>query len=211
MKPAIATVYRTGGVYSWDDVVRLFDQLKREGFLDGREFICFTDAPEPHDEISHITLRRNWPGWWSKIELFAPWEVRDLLYFDLDTMVMRPMPELWARLERLDQPAILQDFWHPRVQSSMMWIPNRQKKMVWDTFDLAPDYFMRVCGEGGDQQFLDPFMNRSAARLQQLFPERIVSYKATLKEAKIVPEPASIVIFHGEPKPRSILWNLATA
>jgi hypothetical protein len=212
----IATVLRSGGRYNFEDVNLLYHQVKKMGILnDSPEpyFTCFTDireASEVHPDIQLLPLLQGWPGWWSKMELFRPGLDRSILYFDLDTMFVRPFPTMMRRLFQDNRPAILRDFYADRVQSAMMFIPQDMSSVVWDHFMLQPAYWMRKYEVGGDQEFLNPFFYNEARRLQDMFPGKIVSFKATLGGVNRVPEPASIVIFHGDPKPRDIQWNLIT-
>lgn len=51
------------------------------------------------DVPGYIPLHHDWPGWWSKIELFRPDlpfdEGERLLYLDLDTLIIRGLEEIY--------------------------------------------------------------------------------------------------------------------
>lgn len=200
----VACVFRTGGVYRWEDVEKLMIQLFCNGMINREnKLLCFTDFNAYGGDLTEIVpLEHNWPGWWSKMELFRPNKFGNLLYFDLDTMIVRPMPEL-----NPGAPTALTDFYVPdRIQSSMLYIPMWARELMWRRFIRDPAKYMAQHEVGGDQEFLD-YWNWN--RFQDIYPDRIVSFKATLKERREVPWPASIVIFHGQPKPRDIQWKLA--
>lgn len=136
-------------------------------------------------------LRKDLPGWWSKLELFAPWNVdlRPCLFLDLDTYIMGNIDDLLVfdpvRL------TMLRDFNAPtRGQSAIMSIP-RNPENIWAAFDLKTS--MRRY-PGGDQAYLGQFpMNF----LQDRF-EGIYSYKVD----KLQDAPRGrICCFHGKPKP----------
>ena len=89
----------------------------------------------------------HFPGWWSKIELFNPDHPvignRDLLYFDLDTVIM-PTARLKLMCQR--KPfTMLRDWYSPyHVNSSIMYIPKETKYKVWDIFIENPTRIMSL-------------------------------------------------------------------
>ncbi|MGI9506783.1 MAG: hypothetical protein ACR2RE_27395 [Geminicoccaceae bacterium] len=141
-----------------------------------------------------VTLASGWPGWWSKIELFAPWnaDLRPCLFVDLDTFILGNIDDLVAfRPERL---TMLRDFNAPeRGQSAIMAIPLDTEE-VWNKFAANPDRSMKDY-PGGDQAFLN-----AATRLDFLQDrfEGIYSYKVhRLQDAPR----GRICCWHGKPKP----------
>lgn len=90
MNLTVACVLKTGPFksrrYSPKWVLRLREMVERNLSLPHR-FVCLTDTDIPGVET--IRLRKGWPGYWSKIELFGP-NLRDcnrVLYLDLDVLV----------------------------------------------------------------------------------------------------------------------------
>jgi alpha-N-acetylglucosamine transferase len=52
-------------------------------------FVCLSNTEVPCERIS---LKQNWPGWWSKVELFRPNLFEDrVLYLDLDLLVLNDL------------------------------------------------------------------------------------------------------------------------
>jgi len=58
------------------------------------EFVCLSNVsfPKPYHKlgIKTIPLKNDWPGWWSKIELFTPGLLTGrVLYLDLDLVIIK--------------------------------------------------------------------------------------------------------------------------
>jgi len=115
----IATVLRSGGEYEPRHVVALRDMCRR--FVPMHRFICLTDKPNALP-LETIELLHDWPGWWSKMEIFR---LRGpVLYLDLDTVIVRDISPV-IELAGDDEFVILRDFYRGRMnkaamQSSMM-------------------------------------------------------------------------------------------
>lgn len=137
-------------------------------------------------------LRRLLPGWWSKMELFAPENesIRPCLFFDLDTYVLGDISDLLQPFEGL---GMLRDFNFPeRPASGVMFVP-RDTDRIWREWERCPQLHMDRAGRKGDQAFIGKFCDWF---IQDRF-EGIVSYK---KHARENPT-GRIVCFHGFPKP----------
>jgi hypothetical protein len=199
--PTVACVLRSGGDYDAEDVRRLHEGVKAH--LPGARFVCLSDVDVP---CERIPLRHDWPGWWSKMELFAPWIEGDLLYFDLDTIIVGQLSDFSGQLNRL---AIMRDVMRPDgLQSSVMFLPEAHRAAVWCAFTADPAGNMRRFSWGGDQAFLESLWLPDVARIQDLLPGQIVSYKADVRRLGRVPENARAVVFHGKPRPREIGWSI---
>lgn len=138
-------------------------------------------------------LVNSWPGWWSKLELFAPWNVdlRPCLFLDLDTYILGNIDDLVCF--RPDRLTMLRDFNRPeRGQSAIMAIPE-DVGHIWSAFNQDPSGAMRRY-PGGDQAFLGQF---PMGFLQDRF-EGIYSYK--VDRMQDAPR-GRICCFHGKPKP----------
>lgn len=138
-------------------------------------------------------LRGNWPGWWAKLELFAPWnaDLRPCLFLDLDTYVLGNIDDLVSYVP--DRLTMLRDFNHPsRGQSAIMSIPKETPDW-WKRWESNAGKEMKD-HPGGDQAFLNQF---PMDFLQDRF-EGIYSYK--VDHLKDSPR-GRIVCFHGKPKP----------
>ena len=78
----LKTVLKSGGEYKPGHVLRVQDMLDKYVDCPAR-FVCYSDV-----EIEGVTVRpllHDWPGWWSKIEIFR--EVEDSFYIDLDMTI----------------------------------------------------------------------------------------------------------------------------
>lgn len=201
----IVLVYKTGGYYKDLDLDALVEQIK---YRFGQKPIIFTDDPLVAVRHHHTRpLTWNLPGWWSKMEIFDVAKLGgDFLYMDLDTILV-------DNCHHLAQPGtefrILRDFYRPRgMQSSFMYVPNYIRPVLWNTFMKNPRGWMGEFADGGDQAFLEMQLRNYAVRYwQDMVPGQFVSYKATMHGGPVPPE-ARVVIFHGQPKPRDILWKL---
>jgi hypothetical protein len=83
-------------VYSPEWVYILRNMVKRHMPTDeDYRFVCLTNVPNEFDgSVETITLKHNWPGWWSKLELFRPgvFEEGDrVFYLDLDSVIVRDL------------------------------------------------------------------------------------------------------------------------
>jgi hypothetical protein len=172
-------------------------------YTPGVDVFCITDAPELPDGVEAIPLEYDWPGWWSKLELFRPDICGDFLYMDLDTVVTGDIAEFWT----LDQSALLSDLYRPAMaQSGVMYLTEADRARVWrDLGKAGVNATMRRYR--GDGEFLRDAMP-DALRLQDVFPGRIVSYKGAKVAARGVPKGATLCCFHGRPRPRDVKWRV---
>lgn len=192
---------RAGAAFAPAYVSILFDSVRRnlaEGF-EGK-FVCFTDQPDVLDKgIEVRSLPDDLPGWWSKLALFRPGlfpEGERVLYLDLGNLITGRLDEIAA----YDGPfAILRDFYRPDgLQSAVMAWRAGEYSEIWETF-AAAGYPMD--DPYGDQAWIERTQLQSAVRLQDVFPCAFVSYK----QINGPPERASVVKFHGHPRPHEVL------
>lgn len=157
--------------------------------------ICISDVPVP--DVETVPMPHNYPGWWSKMNLFDPALLQDdLLYFDLDTVVLSNTDLLMAQ-----HSTMLSDFYKPHMPASgLMFIKHADKNCVWHEWIKAPAKHMQRCvtrEHWGDQGFLrDVFAVR---RWQDTHPGLVYSYKVHCQKG--VPDGAVVVCFHGNPRP----------
>lgn len=179
--------------------------------------ICITDAGDIPG-VNTTPLLYNWPGWWSKLELFNPDHpvlgAQDLLYFDLDVVVTGDLHVF----EAAEDFTMLREFNHEsRVNSSIMMIPASIKKTIWEQFITDPERIMDECrteDKWGDQGFLGSIIK--PVLWQNIIPGKVVSYKCNIATKSMigynpklasgvstgtVPADASVVCFHGSPRP----------
>jgi len=191
----IACVLRSGGDFAMEHVEAL-----RRGVA--KHF------PYPHDfrAIVDGDLQWKWAGWWSKLELFRPGLFSaPVLYFDLDTMIVGPLDFLAGWRGHF---ALLSDFYKPtRMQSGVMaWTPGQHTVRLWDRFVAKPDECMRKFR--GDGEFIFATAEPTPLCLQDIAPGQIVSYKRDVRSTGCTPSGASVICFHGQPRPwETPLWK----
>ena len=205
----IVTVLKVGKEYSTKHAQWLHSQLPKD-----LQSVCLSDADVAG--VDTLPLTGNWPGWWSKLEIFNP-ELptigdQDLLFLDLDTVIVGDI----SPLLEVQKFTALTDFYREKMPcapmaSAVMYIPEAIKKRVWTAWLDDPKENMRQCNspeKHGDQGFIGSVI--SADRWQDIMPGSIISYKKDIvRQGKIplavgnglVPHDTRIVCFHGKPRP----------
>lgn len=123
-------------------------------------FVCMSNVDVPGVET--LPLVHNWPGWWSKIELFRPGNGLDgrVLYLDLDTLIVDEINSI----ADFDSPFALMPSYHritggkaaggpgivDRYQSSCMVFDAGAGEAIYNrfAFDVASEMFR------GDQDWI---------------------------------------------------------
>ena len=164
----------------------------------GVSFVCLTDLLEI-DGVETHPLIHDWPGWWSKIELFR---YEDVFYLDLDTVILN---DIRYMLDLNDGFYALRNLGgHKRngrvVMGSGIMSWSGSYRHVYDNFDVRQIHqYTRRQNRWGDQGYIHEQVDYKA--LQDVFPNKIHSYK--LDGIDRSDPPSDIVCFHGNPKP----WN----
>jgi hypothetical protein len=161
-------------------------------------------------------LEHDWPGWWSKIELFRL--PPPVLYFDLDTVIMGDITPLakWV-MDDCNGMMMLRGFYKSDQCSGIMgWrrdlyeIYNRFK----DRFAPNANFQSNRLGVSmtvnnrkyrGDQDWLRvvlPSVNVPVVLAQDVF-SGVYSYKVNI-QGKVTPDDARIICFHGKPRPHEV-------
>lgn len=166
----LATVYKSGGDFDIRYVESLVYQLRNYGGYKGA-IHCLTDRIEEVAALGDpkpIQLKHDWPGWWSKIELFRPGLFRnDVLYLDLDTFIFDEILKLVKICQQNERPLFLRGT-HPRARqnnwlaSGMMAWKGNQLSAIYNAFmDIGPKRavkeqkdFPAGAGQKGDQGFI---------------------------------------------------------
>lgn len=161
-------------------------------------FVCLSDIDVP---CERIPLEHDWPGWWSKIEMFKAGVIEDqTLYLDLDTVIVGKVEILRNGVDF----AMLQSFWKPdMVGSGVMYFSGENvPHHVYNKFAKQPKAYIahhernRDGTYVGDQAFVWDAMNHEVDRVNDYLPG-IKSYKFHCQRR--LPQDASIVCFHGRP------------
>lgn len=173
--------------------------LKRQcdKYLPGVEFYCLTDLPYI-EGVNTIPLIHDYPGWWSKIELFR---FDDVFYLDLDTVILsdiRYMLDLegFYALRNLSGHKL-----RGRVvmgSGIMSW--SGSWKFIYDRFSpWVIRNYEKHQNRWGDQGYIYDQLSGQYNPIQDAFPGKIHSYKFDgIDQAN---PPSDIVVFHGKPKP----------
>lgn len=195
----IACVLKSGGDFHYDYVARLVDGIRNNLSSDMR-IVCLSDVSVPCESVP---LLFDWPGWWSKLELFRPDIEDDILYFDLDTVIVGDLTDI-VSVKKL---TMLSDFYVPQSPASgMMFIPNERKIEIWRAWTKEPEAIMKRCGRCGDQMFLKERWSE-VDRWQDILPGQVISYK--VHAINETPKDARVVCFHGKPRPHEVerFWH----
>lgn len=192
-------VLRSGGIYTETHVSRLIAQVPN--------ILCLSDIPFSSILADRrIPLQYEWPGWWSKIEVFNPRLNEDILYIDLDSEIVGDLSKLISIGENSKRSIMWTDPIRPKyANSSVMWIKQTEKAAVWDRFRKNPAGFMKsFCfwpDKWGDQGFISSCLP-DAGR----WPEGLVrSWR--LECRKGIKEGTVLLSFHGKPKPWDVTIN----
>lgn len=172
-------VLRSGGDYGPEHVRWLAKQVPG--------LVCLSDVRV--DGVETVPMRYGFPSWWAKCELFSDAFDDDLMYFDLDTVVLE--------VPKVDRTTVLRDFYYPDTMGSgLMYIAQKDKSRVFEDFMRSPGLHMRRHTVEGDQAFLQKHLG-DAQKWQDV--ARVVSFKAHCQAG--VPEGTQVVCFHGLPRP----------
>lgn len=204
----VACVLKSGGIYDADWVTKLKRGVRRHLSIP-HKFVCLSDVDIP---MSRIPLVNNWPGWWSKIELFRPGIFSGpVLYLDLDTVIVGSLKEI---AEYPHTFTTAHEFYRPDqvCSTAMAW---NGEFGIYEAFAKNSDFYMnkydgknlRSTGYIGDQAFIEHHLKSNGVKVEMfkdLFgPKSVASYKVHRCFAA-PPKGASIVAFHGRPKPHQL-------
>jgi hypothetical protein len=189
-------VLKSGGDYDVDYVERLQLGVAQHLSLPHR-FVCLSDVDVP---CERVPILRDWPGWWSKLELFE-WFTAPTLYFDLDTVIVGSLDEIADYPHRF---SMLTDFGHPANLASgvMAWDGDYSHIALEFSIERAEEFTSPA--RWGDQAWIAETAGVEPERLQEIFPRQIVSRKFGARW----PGEERVVCFHGVPRPRDVNWTV---
>lgn len=219
-------IHGTG--YDWMYVDRLYNMLQRN--LQNRvRFHVYTEPSRavPSHMIKHELT--EWPdisgprrSWWYKLQLFnAEHHSGNLLYFDLDTVIVRDIS--WIPKLTTDKFWTIRDFKYLQVpgfsgiNSSIMWWNVSKYNHVWQEFSQANiDQIIRENTQG-DQQYIGRTIGHNNIRFfnQSLIQSwRWQAHDGGMDFSTRAPkrpgagtqldQRTSVLVFHGRPKPHEI-------
>jgi len=202
----VVLVLKSGGEYLLRDVFLLADQIKRKrGILDFVVY-CITDLVKEEMAMKGVHLlpmEYNYPGWWAKMNLFAPEYayLKPFLYIDLDTAILKKMETILPRKEYQRGFIMLRDFYRPtRPASGVMWLPRNNKKLntIWAKWMANP--VRRMTKFRGDQNFIE-YCTMPDYFFQDI-QTGVVSFKPLRRHRTMLDGTENVVCFHGTPKVR---------
>lgn len=159
------------------------------------EMVCVSDKEMDVPGVTRIPANPDLRGWWQKMMLFCPRflpDARRVVYMDLDTVLVSDI----TSLVEYDGPfAMIENFYDPGYGSGLMSWPSGFGERVWENYERQgkPQ-------QGGDQGFISQ-ASGGAVKLQTVVPG-IYSYKVHCQNE--APEDASVVCFHGRPRPHEV-------
>jgi hypothetical protein len=138
-------------------------------------------------------LIHDWPGWWSKIEIWRPGLFDGpTLYLDLDTL---PVGDLSDILSYRGPFAMLNDFFQGRKLAAsgiMAWTPGPHTEAIYEAMCREP----KIPNGRSDHWYARHAPEPD--RLQELYPGQFVSLKREGRDGP--PENARAVCGHGRPR-----------
>lgn len=200
----VACVLRSGGDFTLDYVVKLKNAVARNTTVP-HDFVCLTDMDIDPSICRSVKLEKNWPGWWSKVELFRSDLTHSeiVIYFDLDTVITGNIDKL---LQEDFTVAALRPWNKKNLEAGlfasgiMAWRNSGTYSFIYEKFDSS----MIERYNRGDQQYISETLadyGETPKYLQSLIPG-IYSYKRNCNKG--LPEEARIVCFHGRPRPHQL-------
>ena len=203
----IMCVLKKGGEYDARYVSRLAQGLQ-QWLTVPYKLVCLTDDKEV-DCCETIPLKHNWPGWWSKIELFRP----DLgecqsLYLDLDTMIIGNIDKLLDVAGQVSFAA-LRGF-NTRYGKSNK---NFASGIMVGNFSFYPEVYHRFLENPkkhmaesrpnwrhGDQGFISSVMGLCIPKLQIALPKDYIVGKRKAIEDNFGLPNTRIIAWSGQPR-----------
>jgi alpha-N-acetylglucosamine transferase len=172
------------------------------------EICCISDV-KLYDGITRLEFSNNWPGWWSKLEIFNQPYLKDrsVLYMDLDTVVNKNIDFL---IDYDHKFTALKDFIREYYLASGILAWSGDYSFIPKSFrlDKHPKEYVTT-PKWGDQAFIRDSLkarNIKPEFFQDLFPDKICSYKMLKDKSKR--KLHNVICFHGRPRPREVNWRI---
>lgn len=191
-----------GDKYADFDVQVLAEQVS-VNLSAAHEFKCLADRQI--EGIDTVLTKHNWPGWWTKLELFELATDGENLYLDLDVVVTGSLDGLVSK--RLSMPANWAQSGHGGCQSSVMswgldysFIPGAFDPKQLSQPEMGNYGWYGAKKLWGDQEFITDLMGTPGQRINAM--QGIYSYKYHCRGG--LPADCKVAVFHGDPKPGKV-------
>lgn len=200
----IACVLKSGGDFGPEHVNWLYQQCHR--VMPDWNFAVWSDIKIPGMEKFTYSLKKNYPRWWSKFEVYEQWHGTPILMVDLDTVFLKTLEIL---PEHEDEMLIIRDPWKDggrfpeRLAGGFMYLPEWAYDRLASVARNQGIENLIAEFSGDDQPFLHSLFSKVALRFQDHYLDQIVSYKVHVKGVGLQ-EDNRVVYFHGQPRP----WNV---
>ena len=195
----IVCAYAPGKGFSDEYVYRLQSAVA-EHYKQPHRFVCLTNEKL---DVETVKPRGNNKGWWIKLHLFSAF--KQAVYFDLDTMIVNDITDIVEYPHRFTG---LTGFKTGRFASGFMAWDGDFSYLDQDIDTQTARRFSKVWTAYGDQGFINRYLKVVPELTDALFPTRFVSYKWGVRRPGRVPDKASVVCFHGKPRPHEVNWEL---
>lgn len=215
-KPVIACMLwgSWGNNWAGEYVVRLYNMI-RKNITVPFDFVCFNDKFNATGEIQYIKmpdfvteeLSLNLPKFYihSYLDEFIG---RRIFLFDLDTIIVNNIDDLLS----YDGYFCGIEPFAPKnknkyLAGGMMSFISGTTTWFWDMVIDDPEYWAENSNGGKERMILPELENQSDEvfdRWQRLYPGKLVSYKRHCKKNDRIPKGASIIAFHGLPRPHQV-------
>lgn len=202
----VVCVLKLGGDFDKGYVLRLMKGVGQH-LSSPYRFVCLTDDMEI-DFCEVTPLVHDWPGWWSKIELFRL-GLEHSIYFDLDTLILGNIEEL-VHITQEVSFAGLRGFNSHYIKngkvnfaSGVMAGNFSAYSRVYKQFLLNPEENMKISREGwnhGDQGFIASVIGLDTPRLQDFLPDNYIVGKKLTDGGRNIPPKARVLAWSGKPR-----------
>lgn len=181
----VATVFKTGGSYTAEYVEKIKHGFERHLPVEFN-FVCLTDKPFAD---YCIPLEHNWPGWWSKIELFRPdLFTGPVLAVDLDTVLMGDLTPL---VKHGFSFVMMRDFQLPDRANSCLMYWEGDYRFIYEAFLQDPYYYQEIYARTpllGDQAMIEIQLMKQASELvlwQDILPaDFLINFQLEVQRGK---------------------------
>lgn len=168
-------------------------------------FTCYTERPV--EGVDCLPLPTEYESWWCKLGAFKPGVVTGpAILSDLDMVFVDSLD--WVS-EYLDADLAAIENWGSRRHEGPLYEDEISSAfMVWNGCGATDEIFerfsladIRRLTPHGDQTFITEVMRGRVTLIPQ---ERICSFKRHCRDAGGPPKKASVVAFHGTPRPHEV-------
>jgi hypothetical protein len=198
----VVVVLRSGKDFSMSDVDLIIQHINGKWKSEIRpKIVCVCDKFTQEynlGNIKYVPLRNNYPGTWSRMQLYSPEmeKYRPFLYVDLDTAIIQSVENIFDLIKDESKFIALEDFYQKKqLATGLVWFPAKSQKikdvwMMWNPKEIKGsrmDYFLR--------KYLVPDM------YWQQLTNTIVDFKPKTKVLlNDLPVGCALVCFHGKPR-----------